>query len=43
VLVICLLGYPIAKRVPSHSVWNAKAAQDLKTKGRASIGASGSR
>jgi len=43
VSVIYLLSFPIAKRVPSHSAWNAKAAQDLKTKGRVSIGASGSR
>jgi uncharacterized protein len=38
VFVIYLLGFPIAKQVLSHSAWYAKAAQDLKSKGRASIG-----
>jgi uncharacterized protein len=35
---VYLLGFPIAKLLLSHSAWYLKAAQDLKSKGRASIG-----
>jgi len=33
-----VIGYPISKLVLSRSAWYQKAAQDLKTKGSASIG-----
>jgi uncharacterized protein len=37
-LGIYVIGYPIAKLIISRSAWYQKAAQDLKTKGSASVG-----
>jgi uncharacterized protein len=37
-LGIYVIGYPIAKLILSRSAWYHKAAQDLKTKGSASVG-----
>ncbi len=38
VLAVYLVGFPAAKLLLGRTAWYAKAAQDLKTKGRASIG-----
>jgi uncharacterized protein len=38
VFVVYVVGYPIAKLLLARSDWYAKAAKDLKTKGRATIG-----
>ncbi len=38
VFVIYLIGFPIAKVLVARTAWYAKAAEDLKSKGRASIG-----
>ena len=37
-LAIYVICFPIAKLLVAHTAWYAKAAQDLKSKGRASIG-----
>lgn len=37
-LTIYVICFPIAKLLVAHTAWYAKAAQDLKSKGRASIG-----
>jgi uncharacterized protein len=38
VLVIYLVGYPVAKVILGRSEWYAKAARELKTNGRTTIG-----
>jgi uncharacterized protein len=38
VFIVYLVGYPITKVLLARSEWYRKAAQDLKTKGRATIG-----
>ena len=38
VFVVYVVGYPIAKLLLARSAWYRKAAQDLRTKGRATIG-----
>jgi uncharacterized protein len=38
VFVVYIVGYPIAKLLLGRSAWYQKAAKDLKTTGRASIG-----
>ena len=38
VFILYIVGYPIAKVLLARSPWYQKAAQDLKTKGRATIG-----
>ncbi len=38
VLAVYLVGFPAAKLLVGRTAWYAKAAQDLKTKGRASVG-----
>jgi len=37
-LAIFVVGYPIAKLLLARSSWYQKAAQDLKSKGTASVG-----
>lgn len=37
-LVVYLIGFPLAKLIVSRSSWYEKAQHDLKTKGRASVG-----
>jgi uncharacterized protein len=37
-LIIYVVGYPIAKLMLRNNVWYKKAKEDLRTKGRASIG-----
>ena len=38
VFALYIVGYPIAKVLLARTAWYEKAAHDLKTKGRASIG-----
>jgi uncharacterized membrane protein YgcG len=38
VFAIYLISFPITKLLVARTAWYAKAAQDLKCKGRASIG-----
>jgi len=38
VFALYIVGYPIAKLLLAQTAWYRKAAQDLKTNGRASLG-----